>query len=133
VLSILVYFLYNDSAFANVLLLGDGLYKLFLLMIYHFRETPLERLTNWVLSFFTDLKTFNIVSMWKSYMDIIYDHRSVISTFVYTLLLAGFMYLHGGKIKLPVYQRKENIQDTTAGATARPTKMSDTLRETSRN
>jgi hypothetical protein len=111
-LSVLMYFIYKESMFANVLLFGDALYKTFLLCIYHLRETPLEKFSNYMLGFFTNLKTMNIEAMFKSYGDILADHRSIISTFIYVLLLASYMYLYGTKVNLPRFE-KENPHVTT--------------------
>jgi hypothetical protein len=113
----LMCFVYTNSGFANVMLLGDSLYKMFLLLMYHFRETPFERMTNYILSFFTDLRTFNILAMWKTNMDVLHDHRSVIATFAYGLLLFAYLYMYGEKIKIPAAIHKHMPTATTTTTT----------------
>jgi hypothetical protein len=127
ILCCLMYALYFDSTIANLFLFGDALYKMCLLTLYHFRENPLERLSNYFLSFFTNMKTFDILAMFKTNWGILVDHRSVIATFFYACLLGGFIYLYGGKINIPSFDKlKEEFQHRE------PTKITD-KRETMRH
>jgi hypothetical protein len=113
ILSILVYWLYKESGYANIALIFDAGYKMFLLTLYHFKESPLERIGNYFLSFFTNLKTFDIMSMFKSNFEILREHRSVISMFCYLGMLIGYFYMFGHGFKLPQFdQIKEKIQQT---------------------
>jgi len=123
ILSVLCYFLYQDSTYANMILIGDSMYKMFLLLIWHFKQSPFERLSNYFLSFFTNLRTFDIISMFKSNWEILYDHRSVIANFTYLGLLCGFMAIFGDLkfnfgfnfplFQQPIAQQQPTQQQTT--------------------
>jgi hypothetical protein len=134
ILGLLVYAMWFDSTVANLFLFGDALYKFCLLSLYHFRETPLERISNYFLSFFTYTKTFDIISMFKTNFEVLCDHRSVIATFFYCCLLGGFIYLYGGKIELPHVPILDKLQHKEAADTQAPhtSKISNT-RETMRH
>jgi hypothetical protein len=100
-MSILLYFVYQDHYLSNVILIGDSIYKLITLFIFHFRETPMERLSNFVLSFFTNMKTMDIVSMFRTNWEALMDHRSVIVTFLYMGLLVGYFLWSKGMTIMP--------------------------------
>jgi hypothetical protein len=95
-LTVLLYFVYRDNKMSNVALIVDSLYTLIALTIYHFRETPIERVSNFVLSLFTDMKTMDVMSMFRSNWEVLKDHRSVIATFFYMLTLVGYYFMSTG-------------------------------------
>ena len=100
-LSVLMYFIYRDHYFSNIVLIFDSIYKFITLLIYHFRDTPLDRISNYFISFFTNLKTTDISSMWKVNLQIISDHRSVLSTFLYLSLLIYYFLSQAKRNKIP--------------------------------
>jgi hypothetical protein len=120
-LSVLLYFVYKDHYLSNVVLIGDSIYKFITLLIYHFRETPMERLSNFFLSFFTNLKTMNIFSMFRTNYDALVDHRSVIATFIYMGLLIGYFLWSKGMTMMP------KIMEDKVRPSTEPSRISQTV------
>ena len=100
-LSVLLYFVYRDHNVSNMILIADSIYTLIFLSFWHFKHTPLERLSNYFLSFFTDIRTMDIMTMFKSNLEVIRDHRSVIAAFFYMLALVAHHLMSRGYSFMP--------------------------------
>jgi hypothetical protein len=128
-LSVLLYFVYRDHNLSNVILIGDSVYKFITLLIYHFRETPIERLSNFFLSFFTNFKTMDVMSMFKTNWEIVKDHRSVISTFIYMSLVVGYFLWNKGMTLMPKMTEAKVRQQGPVQQTRIPSTAGDTKRQ----
>jgi hypothetical protein len=130
ILSVLLYFVYRDNQLSHIVLIADSIFSLITVLIYHFRETPLERLSNYFLSFFTHLKSMDIMSMFRSNWEILVHHRSVISTFVYMSILVGLYLVNRGfRFSSRITQQK---RDSPVQSSRIPSATATTTSETKR-